>query len=96
MAKREGVFLLAFELCLGHLENKVIKGERVLQILGAACTRASGTMDKCTVTDFPIQGGTEGDRELLLIVCLEEERLGLPSMSPARPILHPSTPPLAV
>lgn len=49
-----------------------------------------GLTDKGPVTDFPMQGGTEGDREPLLIVCLEEERLGLPSMSPARPILQPS------
>lgn len=65
-----------------------------MQILGAVCTR---TKDKCPVTDFPMQGGTEGDREPQLIVCLEEERLGLPSTSPARPILQPSAlPALAV
>lgn len=69
---------------------KVINCERVLQILGAVCTRPSGTKDKWPVTDFPMQGGTEGDRESQLTVCLEERRLGLPSMSSARPTLqHP-------
>lgn len=68
----------------------MIKGERILQILGALCTRASGTKDEYPGTDFPTQGGTEGDREPQLIVCLEEVRLGLPSMSPARPRLQPS------
>lgn len=75
---------------------KVIKGERALQILGAVCIRPSGTKDKWPVTDFPMQGGTEGDGEPQLIVCLEEGRLGLPSMSPARPTLQPLVPcPLA-